>query len=573
MNQSKIEDGNVVFTECDCQFNIVGKAVNFCADLHNKNHTINFNCPATFNILSQGLTQGVFQLQSPLGVQWCSKLKPENIDHLSGLNSALRPGALEAKDDKNISITIHYERRKNGKEEITPFHPIIDKILEPTYGCMLFQEQSMEIAKQCAGFSLQEADILRRGIGHKEPETIAKCKILFLDKCKETKILSDKQAEQIFGLIEASQRYQFNASHSLSYALISYVTAYLKCHFPLQFYKCWLSNEDKREEYANFINEAKLFNINVYPPDLRAFRTDFYSHKRDIYFGLHNIKGLVKKDLDSLAKVFVEKDWKFCELGKSIRWLDFLAYGLESVSSKTTEGLIHSGSLDCLGLPRARLYYEYERWCRLTPKEKKALMEKPELFNDSDLSYYVQLQIIEEESYYKEKIDKYKRDLENRHSSGRTYKTTLVEPKENRRLPKLREILRELTSPLYNIEDTVDSIIFAEENLLGVALTKHKTDEIVNAAETANCLEILKGKKGYNVLRVKVEECRTFKCKNDTMMAFIQLSDKSGRLPAIAFNKEYDEYQHMLTRGNVVFVSGEMGQKDSFIIKRVYNVS
>lgn len=210
MNNYKITNNEVVF-DCGCSFFVINGRIQFCADLHRKNN-INFECPYTYQILGEGLTQGIFQLQSPLGVQWCSKLKPENINHLSGLNSALRPGALEAKDEHNISITIHYERRKNNKEKLESFHPVIDDILKDTYGCMLFQEQSMEIAKRCAGFNLQEADILRRGIGHKEPETIAKCKKMFIEKCKETQILSEKQAEEIFGLIEASQRYQFNAS-------------------------------------------------------------------------------------------------------------------------------------------------------------------------------------------------------------------------------------------------------------------------------------------------------------------------------------------------------------------------
>lgn len=480
--------------------------------------------------------------------------------------------AHNSKDKDGLNITTRYQRKKNGKMELTSYHPIVDKILEKTYGENIYQESSLELAKQCAGFTLVEADLLRKGIGKKIPEIIAQCKKDFLRKGEEFGIFTEEQLVEIFGWIEASQRYSFNHSHSWAYGLVGYITAYIKAHFPIQFYKNWLIKEKKREKYINFINEAKLFNIAVYPPDLRKFKADFYWDKNNIYFGLHNIKGIVKKDLDYLSEIFAEKGLTFSELGKSIQWLDFLAFGLDNVSSKTAEGLIHSGALDCFEKDRAALAYEYERWSRLTATEKRPLIEFPETYKHLSLEEYIRLLVVDREGIYKDQIGEYNSKVEKRKTSGRTYKTTLAKPGENRRLLKLREILTELTSPLYNICDTNDSLIFAEENLLGVALTRHKTDEIPNAAETATCLEILKGKKGYNVLRVKVDEIRPWKTKNDTMMAFIKLSDRSGVLPAIAFGEAYDEYQHLLVRGNLVFVSGEMGQKDSFIIKRAYNV-
>lgn len=355
-------------------------------------------------------------------------------------------------------------------------------------------------------------------------------------------------------------------SHAWSYGLNSYVTAYEKAHFPVNFYKAWFANEDKRENYINFVNEAKQFNINVYPPDIRDFRYEFYIKKKHIYFGLVNIKGLVKKDIDAIARIFEEKCWNFPELGKTINWMDFLSVALENISYKTAEVLIRSGALDCFAMDRSIMFYQYERWCELTPTEKKKFN------NHQDLIHFIRYLVLEHEFVYESKTKIYLEQSQKRETSKRDYKTELKKPIENRRLQKLRKILEELTSPLYNIQDTVDSIIFAEEDLLGVALTKHKTDEINNCAETSNCKEILEGKKGYNVLRVKVESCRPYKCKNGSTMAFIEVSDKTGQLPIIAFSEAYEEYQHLLTRGSVCFISGSL-DKDSFLVKRVYNVS
>lgn len=368
-------------------------------------------------------------------------------------------------------------------------------------------------------------------------------------------------------------------SHSLSYALISYVTAYIKAHFPLQFYKSWLKQENDREEYPKLINEAKLFNIEVHPPDIRFFKPEFHSLANNIYFGLHNIKGIVKKDLDNLAAVFTEKEWSFSAIGKEIDWLQFLSTALENVSSKTAEGLILSGALDCFSLPRARMLYEYERWNRLTPTEKRPLSSK-ELWEGTSLDEYIKYLILDMEGDYKDKMDLYKEKVFKRENSTRQRRKEpkpLVEPKPNRRLDALREIYRELTEPLYSIEDTTQSLIFAEENLLGVTLTKHKTDEIINCAENANCLEVANGKKGYSVLRVKIDQARPWNCKGGQSagkaMCFLEISDKSSKINAVIFPEQYEQYQHLLTRENLVFVAGQLGKERSFIINKVYPVS
>ncbi len=210
MERSIAEDGRELVYSCGCRFAIdENDELVFSADTHDPKNTINFSCPETYRVLAD-FAQGVFQLESPLGKSFVKKLKPENLEHIGALGSILRPGSLENKDENGISTTEHYVKKKNGLEEVKSYHPVIDNILSGTYNEMIYQEQAMEIAKECAGFTLMDADMLRKAIGKKIPEEMAKCKVMFLEGAKKAGVLSDEQAIEVFGWIEKSQRYSFN---------------------------------------------------------------------------------------------------------------------------------------------------------------------------------------------------------------------------------------------------------------------------------------------------------------------------------------------------------------------------
>lgn len=190
--------------DCGCEFetNDQGKIL---LDFDN----INFKCEKTIQLLQSGYTKGVFQLESQLGRTWCKKVKPENIEQVSDVIAIIRPGTLKSYEDGK-SLTQHYVDRKFGKEDIKSCHPVLDKILKNTYSVLTYQEQSMQIAKDLAGFNLKEADELRKGIGKKDSQLIASLKGKFLDGCKKIGTLNQEQAEQVFGWIQSSQRYAFN---------------------------------------------------------------------------------------------------------------------------------------------------------------------------------------------------------------------------------------------------------------------------------------------------------------------------------------------------------------------------
>jgi DNA polymerase III alpha subunit len=535
---------------------------------------INFDCPQTYKDLSDGLTEGIFQLTSQLGHSFTKKLRPENIGHLAALGSILRPGCLDSKLEDGHSLTTHYVKRKNLEEDVPEFHPVVDKILKDTYGIMCYQEQSMELSVKCAGFNLQEADILRRGIGHKEPETIAKCKKLFLEKASKYGVIDEERGLVVINQIEASQRYQFAKPHAVCYGITGYNCAYIKTHFPINFYKSWLKCEKDRTEYRKLVNEAKLFNITVNPPDIRHLKMEFYTIGSSIYFGLYNIKGIKRADVDNLATLFTEKEIDPAQLGATVPWIQFLVEILENLSSNTTEGLIYSGSCDCFKLDREAMWSEYTKWRSLTDKEKSAYTQRVKSLKD------VLSSIIEMESTdYEMAMLAYKEKIEKRAARAPRKKEPkpFAVPKRGKSLEKAEGLLSLLENPVYNIIDTIDSVVYHEEDLLGVALTRHPAGSIKNCVETHSCLQIAEGCREYAVLQVKLDRVSPYRCKNGQSagekMAFLEISDKSYKLGnVVAFPNVYKEFQYLLTQDNLVFLSGSL-QKDSFCVQKVYPIS
>lgn len=197
--------------DCGCKFPIIREGVNrpfinvnFDAEKHS------FECKKAWDVIGRGDTKGVFQLESSLGQQLSARLKPTNIEQLSALTAIIRPGCRESIDSNGKSVTDRYIDRKNGNEPITYYHPSLEASLKKTFGELIYQEEAMQIARDVAGFSLQDADVLRKAIGKKKPEEMAKVKKMFLEGCEKMAILNNEQAAEIFNGIEKSQRYSFN---------------------------------------------------------------------------------------------------------------------------------------------------------------------------------------------------------------------------------------------------------------------------------------------------------------------------------------------------------------------------
>ena len=197
--------------DCGCEFDIIGPAKHkftiprLKIDLYN----LREDCPKTWELVKSGKTQGVFQVESQLGQTWSKKVSPDNIDELGAIGALVRPGCLKSISEGK-SLTEHYADRRNGREAVKSFHPVVDECLKNTYNVMVYQEDAIRLASTIAGFTLEEADQLRKAIGKKIASEMSKLKTLFLEKALALGIVSKEQAEEVFDWIEKSQRYSFN---------------------------------------------------------------------------------------------------------------------------------------------------------------------------------------------------------------------------------------------------------------------------------------------------------------------------------------------------------------------------
>ena len=223
----------------------------------------------TFVLLGSGETKGVFQLESSGMQQLFKDLRADSFEDIVAAVALYRPGPL------GTGMVADFVNRKHGRAKVEPMHPLVDHLLVPTYGVIVYQEQVMQIAQALAGYSLGGADLLRRAMGKKKPEEMAKQKATFVDGAK-AKGVAEADAENIFGLLEYFAGYGFNKSHSAAYALITYQTAYLKAHYPAELLCAIMtSDKDRIEKVVRTIADARAMGLTVLPPDINESDTDF----------------------------------------------------------------------------------------------------------------------------------------------------------------------------------------------------------------------------------------------------------------------------------------------------------
>ena len=242
-------------------------------------------------------------------------------------------------------MTQHFIDRKHGREEVTYLHESLEEILLPTYGVLVYQEQSMRIAQKIAGFNLEEADELRKAIGKKKADLMAKVKTKFIKGAKKVGMVNKEEAEQIFGWIEASSRYAFNKSHSISYAVCSLLSAFEKAHRPEEFFLSYLhyanEKQDPHQEVYELISEAKLFDIQTRTPSLANFQSKFNVKRHKIYFGIKDIKSLTGKTGDKVVEAvkLAEEELKKKRLLNSLA--EIILYFSTKINSTGFKAFIH----------------------------------------------------------------------------------------------------------------------------------------------------------------------------------------------------------------------------------------
>ncbi len=303
--------------------------------------------PAAYEIFSKGFTSGVFQFESPGMRDILRRYQPTRIDDLTALNALYRPGPIQG------GMLDDFIERKHGRKAIQYDLPELKDILSETYGVILYQEQVMQISSRLAGYSLGDADILRRAMGKKKAEEMAKQRERFL-KGADERGHPAKKAEKIFDLMEQFAGYGFNKSHSAAYGFLAFVTAYLKAHYPVDFMAALLTSETGNvAKVVKYINECREMNIRVLPPDVNASEYTFTpvtDEKGDaIRFGLGAVKNVGQNAVEAILKARAELGrfrsiYQFCEHAD-----------MASINRRVMESLVKAGAMDSLQGTRAQL--------------------------------------------------------------------------------------------------------------------------------------------------------------------------------------------------------------------------
>ncbi|MFC1747071.1 DNA polymerase III subunit alpha, partial [Candidatus Neomarinimicrobiota bacterium] len=298
--------------------------------------------PDTYAVFARGQTIGVFQFESSGMREFLTKLQPTVIEDLIAMNALYRPGPMAFIDE--------FIDRKHGRREITYLHPDLKPILEETYGVIVYQEQVMQIANIIAGFTLAQADIMRRAMGKKKKEVMAHTESDFIQGAEARQIPRDI-ARAIFELIAKFAEYGFNKSHSTAYALVAYQTAWLKAHYPAEFMAANLSSEMSNPDRVPILMaEAKALGLEIVPPNVNVSGSNFMvDDQKRIVFGLNAIKHVGARAADHIRKSRPEGGWQ--NLPAFLTNLD-----LHLVNRKAVECLIKSGACDALEGTRAQQF-------------------------------------------------------------------------------------------------------------------------------------------------------------------------------------------------------------------------
>jgi DNA polymerase-3 subunit alpha len=320
----------------------------------------------TYDLLNRAETLGVFQLESGGMRDLCRKFQISSVEHITALVALYRPGPME--------LIPEFIKRRHGEVKIEYEHPLLEPIARETYGILIYQEQVMQAAQVLAGFTLGSADLLRRAMGKKKREEMAKQRAIFVKGCKEKNQIPEKKANEIFDLLEKFAGYGFNKSHAAAYAIVAYQTAYLKANYPVEFFCAMMTNDmADTAKLSQYINEAREFGIEVLQPDMNESQVYFSPAERGtgfqpvnsadkdtgqrpvpqhqgIRFGLAAIKGVGEVAVETILKARNEGG-KFKSLSDLCERVDG-----RTVSRKILEALIKSGACDCFGQTRATLF-------------------------------------------------------------------------------------------------------------------------------------------------------------------------------------------------------------------------
>lgn len=518
---------------------------------------VDYEDKKTWDLFKDGKTKGVFQLESNLGKSWSKKLAPSNLEELAALIALIRPGCLKAITDGK-SMTQHYIDRKHKKDEVTYLHESLEEILKPTYGVLVYQEQSMRIAQKLAGFDLQEADVLRKAIGKKKADLMAKVKKSFLEGCETKGIVGKSTAEEIFSWIEKSSRYSFNKSHAVAYAMNSFWSAWYKANHTTEFFISYFfyaaEKQNPHQEVYELLSEAKLFDLQVKIPNLSRFSTKFQAYDNVIQFGVKDIKGLTGVNGDKVISAIEETSEDINKLPQNFTWMDILVYLAPKINSTAFKALCSIGffSTKSTGVSRNKALYEYLIFRELTKAETGWVQKNFTSKNWTELQ------------------DCFRDLAPTKKMGGGTSKTARMQIVTNE--------AEMLESPPYDLSDDPAWVIEQETKFLGCPVSLSRIDAADTSIANTTCKEILNGKVGKGLcVAANVNRLANYRVKKGKtqgqLMAFLTIEDESCSIDSVViFPEAREKYKYVLYEGNNLLFCGNVEKDNSFIVDKIHEI-
>lgn len=476
--------------------------INECVKMVNK-HTrldlanIETDDRDTYELLSRGETAGVFQLESGWVRDFLRNLKPSRFQDIVAAVALCRPGPME-------QIPEFINARQHGARYL---HPALEPILSETHGVIVYQEQIMQIAATVAGFTMGQADILRRAVGKKKKELLDEMEAAFITGC-ERNGFSPELARQLYDLILKFANYGFNKAHAAAYALLAYQTAYLKAHYPAEFMAALMSSvAGSPEKIAMYVEECRRMGVPVLPPNINESMEQFTPGPRGILFGLSAIKNLG----DSAIKHILDAR----SAGPFRSLVDFCArVDTRVINKRVIESLIKAGAMDVFGLSRSQLLAMVDKAIELSPRAGSRHNGQLSLFQEPGLA---ELEIP---------------------------------------VPKVKELPR-------------NKLLAMEKEVLGLYVSGHPLDQYRNELRqlgTISTAEVEELPDNRPVrLAGTISEVKRITTRNGDPMAFATLEDLTGSIELVVFPSVFTACANWLKPQTIVAVSGRLSRKDEQI--------
>jgi DNA polymerase III subunit alpha len=458
----------------------------------------------TYEMFSRGDTTGIFQFESHGMRDILRRYQPTRLEDLTALNALYRPGPIQG------GMIDDFIARKHGKKKVTYDLPELEEFLAETCGVIVYQEQVMQIANRVAGFSLGDADLLRRAMGKKKPEEMAAQREKFLTGCQAHNVPA-KKAERLFDLMAEFAGYGFNKSHSCAYAMLAYQTAWLKTHYPVEFMAAMLTSETgNTEKVVKYINEARSMGITVLPPDVNSSDLNFTPVGADIRFGLAAIKNVGE---NTVRGILTARD----TLGKFTSFYEFCeAVDARLLNKRVLESLVRAGALDGLGAHRAQMISVVDRAMERAQKLQRA-----------------------KES--------------GQHGLFIGGGTAPVTP--------LPEVLPDVD------EWPEHELLAAEYSTLGFFISGHPLDKYAGRLRDLQAVEIssLEGRRNGEEIVVAgiIVQARPMRSRRGARWAILSLQDRTGVIDALVFPEAFQQLEPILKAATPLLVKGRVAIEDA----------